>query len=189
MLQALTKTSKFVNLLTPKDKEKYATECWDLLQQAYKSIGGFQSAANPDQLIHDSFMWKLNVRGGKVVALRVYKAQYGRKAVASATDGTSVGKAALREIYKEDLTRAWTECSGAVEHALKKLGGEAYIVPASYAEKLTGKKVTLSEDGMHYTRRIGDHDHEKIIIGSPTGITIDRNVTVDEESWPKAASR
>lgn len=104
----------------------------------------------------------------------MYKSQFGRKAIASATNGTSEGKNALFEIYKEDLTRAWTECSGPVEKVLKKLGGDSYIVPAKYAEQLTGKEVVISEDGLHYTRTIGGHSHEKIIIGTPTGITIER---------------
>lgn len=53
------RTAKFVNLLTSTEKQKYAEECWALLQEAYKSIGGFQSATSPEALINDSFMWKL----------------------------------------------------------------------------------------------------------------------------------
>lgn len=168
------RTSKFVNLISKAEKKKYADECWDLLQTAYKSIGGFHSANDPEQLINDSFLWKLNVKGGNVVALSVYKERYGRKAIAVATDGTAVGKTALMEIFKEDLTRAWVECSGSVEKVLMRMGGSAYIVPAKYAEQLTGKEVVISEDGLHYTRTIGGHSHEKIIIGTPTGITIER---------------
>lgn len=130
--QYLIRTAKFVNLLTPKDKAKYVDECWDLLQEAYAYAGGFKSAPTREALIADSFLWKLNTRGGKVVALRIYKQSYGRKAIASATDGSSMGKSAIKEIYREDLTRAWAEVSGAVEATLLRLGGEKYKVPAKY---------------------------------------------------------
>lgn len=163
------RTASFINLLTPKEKAEYSEVCWDILQKAYANIGGFGSAQTPEDLAKDTFLWKLNRKGGKIVAVRIYKAQYGRKAIASATDGSHAGKAVLMEIFKEDLTRAWTECSGAVEKILMRMGGDKYIVPAEYAAKLTNKSdIEISEDGLHYTRKIADHRHEKVIIGSPT---------------------
>lgn len=172
----MLRTSAFINLLTSKEKAKYADKCWDLLQRAYKDIGGFHSSPSPEALIADHFMWKLGRKNGEIVAVAVYKAQYGRKRVASATDGSAVGKQVLMEIYREDLRRAWTECSGAVERLLVKLGGDAYKIEAEFAEQLTGKPCTPSEDGYHYTRDIGGHPHEKVIIGSPQGFAARRAV-------------
>lgn len=174
------RVAKFVNLLTPRDKAKYVDVAWDMLQAAYSDIGGFKSSASKEDLVHDSYLWKLNTRKGKVVALCVYKKQYGRKMIGLATDGSSEGKSALLEILKEDLTRAWLECSGAVERMLMKLGGDKYIVPAQYASKLTGKQVIPSEDGIHYTRKIGGDMYEKVIIGTPEGMEIDRTAVQAE---------
>lgn len=169
---AIQKTSAFLNLLTAKEKSKYVDVCWDILQKAYASIGGFKSSDSKEDLIKDHFLWKLGRKGDKIVAVAIYKKQFGRKRVASATDGTPVGKKVLEEIYREDFTRAWTECSGAVEKMLMRLGGEKYRIPAEYAQTLTNKPVVPAEDGFHYTRQIGDHKHEKVIIGSPEGLRI-----------------
>lgn len=165
----MIRTSAFLNLISSADKQKYVNECWDLLQAAYAAVGGFKSADSPDDLVRDSFMWKLARKNGKVVACCIYKKQFGRKRIASATDNTSTGKAELMAIYKEDLTRAWTECSGAVERALMKLGGEHFMIPAEHAPTLTGKECIPSEDGFHYKRKIAGSYHEKVIIGTPEG--------------------
>jgi hypothetical protein len=166
------KTSSFLNLLTHKEKAKYVDVCWDLLQNAYKAIGGFKSSASKGDLVNDHFLWKLGRKGGRIVAVAVYKKQYGRKRVASATDGSAEGKQVLREIYKEDLSRAWTECSGAVEKTLMNLGGGNFRIPVQYATTLTGKQVQPCSDGYHYVRNIGGHAHEKIIIGTPQNLKI-----------------
>lgn len=127
-------------------------------------------------------MWKCNRKNGVIVAVVIYKKRYGRKGIGMATDGSAAGKRALTEIFQEDLKRSWVECSGAVEKILLRTGGEKYVVPAVYAETLTGKKCTPSEDGKHYTRTIAGHDHEKIILGTPEGIHIERDVAKATQS-------
>ena len=155
-----------VNLRTPAEKRAYADRVWELLQQSYSSIGGFKSASSPEELVADSGLWKLVTRNGELTAVNVYKDSFGRKAIASGTNGTPQGRVDYRMVKDEDfkLKRAWAEVSGAVERIMVKNGGRP--IPAKYAEILTGKKVLeIDDDGAHYTRLIAGHPHEKVIYG------------------------
>jgi hypothetical protein len=156
----------FVNLTTPKEKAKYAQEVWDILQKSYEKIGGFKSATSPEELIRDSGLWKLSRRGGRLTAVAVYKDSFGRKSIASGTDGSTEGKQDYIRIKNEDLKfkRAWAEVSGPVEKVMQRSGAKP--LPNKFAEILTGKKILeLNQDGFHYTRMIAGHPHEKIIYG------------------------
>ena len=157
---------RVLNLKTPAQKATVASEVWDLLQQAYQSIGGFKSAASAEELVHDSGLWKLVRRNGVITAVSIYKDSHGRKSIASGTNGTDQGKSDYRMVKDEDLRfkRAWAEVSGAVEKIMARSGADP--IPARFAEFLTGKKVLeFNPDGVHYTRLIAGHPHEKIIYG------------------------
>jgi hypothetical protein len=159
-------TEHFVNLTTPEQKKHYAKTVWDILQFSYKDIGGFRSASSPEELIHDSHLWKLARRNGKIVAVSVFKDSHGRKAIAYGSDGSDAGRRDLRQMAKDDVGfgRMWGEASGAVEHIYNKLGAKP--IPAKYASFLTGKEILeYNPDGYHYTRRIMGHPHEKILFG------------------------
>lgn len=159
-------TEKVVNLVDRQQKSKYAGQVWELLQQAYSSIGGFGSASDVDQLIDDSGMWKLVTRDGKITAVNIYKDKHGRKTIAIATDGTPQGKSDYRMLNSEDVRtgRAWAEVSGAPEHIMAKAGAKP--VPSKYAQFLTKKDIlSYNQDGYHYTRMIAGHPHEKAIYG------------------------
>lgn len=172
----MLRTSAFINVTTPKEKAKYVDACWDILQASYANIGGFQSAASKEELIAETSLWKMVRKNDAIVACAIYKPKFGRKCIAYGTNGSAEGKKAVVEVLRADLGRSWVECSGAVERSLLKLGGEKYRVPARYAEKLTGKKCKVSKDGWHYTRDLNGHIHEKLIIGTPTGIEIERTL-------------
>lgn len=157
----------FVNLTNPSAKLQYADEVWEILQKSYAKIGGFKSAASPEELISDSGLWKVVTRLGRVTAVSIYKDSFGRKSIASGTDGTPQGKADFFLIKDEDikLKRAWSEVSGPLERIMEKSGAKK--LPSKYASILTGKPIlALNEDGYHYTRLIAGHPHEKIIYGS-----------------------
>lgn len=156
----------FLNLNTPTDKEQYADVVWDILQQAYGAIGGFKGASGPEELANTPGLWKLSRRNGKIVAVAIYKDQYGRKAIAFGTDGSIEGKRDFYNLRDADLRlkRMWVEASGAIEKVLLKAGAQP--IPAKYAGVLTGKEIlNIANDGVHYTRLLQGHPYEKIIFG------------------------
>jgi len=137
------------------------------MQLSYEPIGGFLSAKSKEELIQKVAFTKMVRKDGKIVAASLYKDSHGRKRIASGTDGTSIGKLALRQILREDVKfdRAWGEVSGKMEHIAKKDGAVPY--PNILAADLLKKKILeLNPDGYHYTRMIQGEPHEKIIYGT-----------------------
>lgn len=177
----------YINVMNPEDKQKYASQVWDILQNSYASLpGGFATAATVDELIEKSWMWKLVKKDDKIVAVQIYKDQYGRKGIAGGTDGSSTGKAELNKIVISDikLNRSWAEVSGAPERIMTKFG--ASPIPNILAAKLTGKEIlSLNDDGFHYTRLIAGKPYEKIIFGT---VNIPDDVTDKIISYPEVTA-
>jgi len=159
-------TERYVNLFKT-DIVKYIDEIWEILQKSYAPIGGFLTASSKEDLIRKSWMAKCVKKDNKLVAVRLYKDQYGRKGIAGGTDGSSIGKQWFMKMIQEDIkfSRSWTEVSGAMEHILRKNGAEP--IPNYMAKELTGKDILeFNPDGYHYTRMIAGEPHEKIIFGT-----------------------
>lgn len=160
---------RFVNIFDSNNKEQYLDEVWNLLQIAYKIIGGFQSVTSKNELLNTAGLWKLVRKDNKIIACTLYKDQFGKKCYAVASDSTFDGKKALLKILEEDLKfdRSWYEVSGKLESIMKK--HKAYPIPVDIAEKILNKtgKILLSKntDGYHYTRLINGNPHEKIMFG------------------------
>jgi len=178
LLESRVLSESVKNITKEEDKRKYADQVWDMMQRSYAKVeGGFKSFTDIEDMVNDSGLWKIIVRGGTqekeghISAISIYKDKNGRKGVASATDGTTQGgRDYLNEIRTNDimLMRSWGEVSGKPEEALKKKFGRDVFIPSKYAEKLTGKKIiSYNEDGYHYTRLIGDSPAEKIMYGVP----------------------
>ena len=162
-------TEKYINVFNPNDKQKYVDEVWNVLQRSYAPIGGFLSASNKNELIDDSWLWKIVKKDNKIKAVSIYKDKFGRKSIASGTDGSVEGREYVKQIMRDNMkfsnTNAWAEVSGAPEYLLLKFGGKK--IPNKYAAKITGKQIiSLNDDGFHYTRMIAGEPHEKIIIGN-----------------------
>ena len=161
---------RYITLIKPEDRTQYVDLVWDMLQQTYKKLGGFKSARDKEDLIADSSIWKMVRKNGKIVAVSIYKDKFGRKCIASATDGTPDGKAALLQMWLEDTkqNRAWGEFSGPSEHIKLKQGMKP--IPNKYVADILGKNIlSLNPDGYHYTRLIAGEPHEKILAGSVEG--------------------
>lgn len=159
-------TEHVLNLFTVAEKSKYIHEVWPMLNKAYEKVGGFKSAANPDELVMKTDMWKLVTRDGKVTAVSMFKDSHGRKSIAACTDGTRQGLKDYNMLKNDDikLQRSWAEVSGPPERILAKLGSTP--IPAKFAQMLTGKEIVeINPDGVHYTRLIQGEPHEKIIYG------------------------
>lgn len=161
-----------------KHREHHRQELHDLLHKAYShpDIGGYSglesgSKEESDAIHHDITHSKIKAvkRDGKISAVMLYKKQHGRKLIAAGSDGTERGKKDWKHIAHEDHTdkRAWGEVSGAVEKIFHRTGMPK--VSNDHAEKLTGKKDIRKHpaDPYKYTRKIGNDDHEKTIMGHP----------------------
>jgi len=159
---------RYLNLIDTDAKSEYVDTIWDMMEKAYAYVGGFKGAKDKAELIDDSGLWKLVTRDGKITAFRIYKDKFGRKAIATATDGTIRGKKDLDLISKQDFTRqqSWGEVSDKAEKYMIKMG--ATPVKNIYAKLLLpGKDITLDDDGYHYYRKIGDKVIRKVIVGFP----------------------
>ncbi len=165
-----TLNERFVNVTNNVDMNNYVDIVWDMLQKAYKEIGGFLTAKTKNELIKKSSFWKLVKRNNKIVAVAIYTSKKGgRKLIAVATDGTDLGKDALYSIIKEDIKmmnqrQAWAEVSGKMEYLYNKLGG--VVIPSKYVQSILKDKEIYGQraDG-HYSRNIKGDPHEKIIFG------------------------
>ena len=159
---------RFINISDPDSKKEYVDEIWDMMEKAYAYVGGFKGAADKAELINDSGLWKIVKRNGKVTAFRIYKDKFGRKGIATASDGTERGKKDINLITKQDLEmkRGWSEVSDKAEGYMKKMG--AVPVSNKYVKLLLpGKDIKLDDDGFHYYRKIGDKVIRKVIVGFP----------------------
>ncbi len=157
---------RYVNLHTSQQLAPYIDEIWDMLIKSYEPIGGFKSAKSKEDLIRKTGLAKLVRRNGKIVAVKIYKDELGRKSIAGGTDGSTEGKQGLFKMSEEDvkMNRAWGEFSGAMEHIMLKKGGVP--IPNTMASALLGKPIeSLDDDGYHYTREIQGELHKKIMIG------------------------
>ena len=156
-------TEKYVNIWDNENKRKYIDVVYNMIQNSYKDIGGYPDSK--EELINGSMLWKMVKKNGNVVAVRIYKDKLGRKAIALATDGTTLGKSQVMKIIEDDikLDRSWSEVSGKMETILKKKG--AVPIPNKFAKQLLNKDIiSLNPDGYHYTRLIGGSPKEKIIL-------------------------
>jgi hypothetical protein len=158
---------RFVNLHTKQEMLPYIDTIWDILQKSYAPIGGFLTASSKEDLINKTGLAKLVRKDGKIVAVKIYKDDKGRKSIAAGTDGSEEGKRWLIKMFQEDvnLGRAWGEFSGKAEHLMLKHGGVP--MPNALAAQVLGKPIiSLHPDGFHYTREIMGEPHEKILIGT-----------------------
>lgn len=148
----------YVNLLTPQEKEKYKEPVWDILQKAYKDIGGFWTHQNPDQLINQTSLWKLYRKDNKILAAAVYRDKNGRKCVGLGSDGSFSGIEGLMKMMADDqdpkLKRAWLEISPKLDKLWKKIGGRQ--INSTLAAAILKTDVTI-KDEHHYERLVANN--------------------------------
>lgn len=155
-------------------KKKYLDQVWDILQKSYAPIGGIANMSEPEDLLDPELGWKMVTRGGKVVAVTIYKLRdKTRKIIAGGTDGTKQGKEDFYKMCAEEVKRiernSWAEVSGSMEGIfLFKLG--ATPIPVEISNKILqdkGKDILRTDkDGFHYVRNIGGKPYEKIMFGN-----------------------
>jgi hypothetical protein len=92
------------NLSSSEAKEKYVDEVWQILQDSYKYCGGIHGSGfkSKQDMIDNVPFWKLQKKGGKIVACVMYKDKGGRKMVALGSDGSAEGKKAVKQFIFDD---------------------------------------------------------------------------------------
>jgi hypothetical protein len=155
-------------------REKHRQEIHDILHRSYAhpSIGGYSGHSSGSKEESDAIhkdisnsVIKATKRNGKITSVNLYKKQYGRKSIASGTDGSPQGKKdwSKTKIEDHEQKRAWSEVSGAAEHYQRKIG--VPVIPSNKAGKLLNKEIHPHEDGEHYGREIGGSMHTKVMMG------------------------
>lgn len=179
----------FKNLLPhhEEEKHKFKHQVFDMVQHAYKEQGGIHGSGfkSPDDMVKNIPMWKIGHKDGVIHSVAMYKdSGSGRKRVAVATNGTPEGKKAITDVMKSDLKqkRAHMEVSGASLSFLKKHANisdfaHSYERAKAYHAK-NGDEVSKPEAddpevkkhpelvNHFYRRKIGDHYHTKILLGT-----------------------
>lgn len=168
------------------EKSKHADHVFDMVQNAYKSIGGIHGSGfkSKEDMVNNIPVWKVHKDyTGKVRAVGLYKVKGGKaKRVAVATDNTAEGKRGLAHIVKHDLAnqRAYVETSGPSLNFHKKVHGDLTKYALSHDEvrkRMPGEEIRpASEDDAEvkrhpelknnfYQRKIGGEWHTKVALG------------------------
>lgn len=166
-------TFKIEVLTDKKTMEAVVAEMYKLLVDAYK--GNFLTARSAKDLLERSEEFKIaRDSNGTIIACAAYRTSLGGNKMTSigAKPGSQPGKEALKELIRSDIEPYdnwyWAEVSGPIEHYFKKLNGNP--IPNAFAAIFLHKKpasLKLDEDGVHYTREIGNDrvPYSKMIFG------------------------
>lgn len=156
-----------------KNRQQYATEVWEILQQSYQNIGGIKGNGfnNIEDMIENIPFWKICVRGGEVTAVMMYKDNRGRKMVAVGVDGYAIGKKDLANMISDEhkTKRSYAEISGALLGFYRKVLGDEFDgirLPSEKAVEIFGADNIKLVDEYHYKRSIGGKWIDKIMIGN-----------------------
>jgi hypothetical protein len=158
-------------VLNKSEFKSYLQEVWDMYVKTYKKIG--LTVSSPQGLFKYK-VWYVHFDDGVPVAFNLFKPTgFGLKSGLSGSDmsskGKSVSKAWIKSRWKS-VPNFYAEVSGAVEHIAIKSG--CPVVCASLVEGVLGKPTNgYEDDNVHYIRNFDGHNHTKIMIGRPRGIS------------------
>lgn len=178
---------RYVNLFTPEDIEPYAEKLHKMAHDTYADKGGLAASGfESPHALKTLPMIKVHKKNGEVIAASFYKDKDGRKAVATAHDGSTEGKkASVRMLGDElDQNRSYAEVSKAPLALMKrKMGGDVRPIahPFDQAVKQFPNEqlrkppsddpelIKHPELSDHlYQRQLGDGEwHTKLMVGAP----------------------
>lgn len=142
--------------------KQYSQTIWNILQFAYKDLGGFKGYDSIEEMLNLMSFATLCVNNGRIVACAIYRADLGGQKLngCGTIDGKEENKAILRSVIKNDIENLkwyrWVEVSYPLEKWFKELGGNP--IPTVLAHKLLHKakgKIQDLNDGVHYKREMG----------------------------------
>lgn len=148
-------------------RNSYVDDVWRMYSKSYGDIG--MHLLGPEELF-DYEVWEIWFEDRSPIAFNLYRVTpFGLKSGLSGTDGSALGKTALKNHIKTrfDKPGNYAEVSGAVE----RLSAGAPVVCATEVDKVLRKQVISSSDGVHYQRPIGALGLKtKKLIGRPQGV-------------------
>jgi len=176
-----------------------AQELFDLVDLAYKPIGGHVNITSPSDIVNNASFWvaaDIDSDPEADVVKLAKKKPYGLKSVGMGHDGAKASKDFV--IAKSGVSLKtkgfYAEMSGAIAHVLLKYHGAPSVNNHADVEKVLGKTVEwigAHPDGKYpkhpgwYRRKIAGKSHMKILLGSPFGVKSE-SVNQDEStmrSW------
>jgi len=171
----ISRHERYVNLFI-KDQDprlKYVDQVWDMLQAAYKEMGGIKGSGFESKaaLVKTMPFWKLSVREGVVTCVIIYKDKSGRKLVAVAVNRDApTGKVDFENIMRAEFERSYMEVS---HHLLSWLEKRVPKLLKKYRIKVSDAKKILKNDTLEpiddyfYRREIGGDMIRKAMFGTP----------------------
>lgn len=157
----------------------------DMIASSYAKIGGHLEFRSPasffggDVLIFDAIDFDADPEPDIVMISK--RTPFGKKGVASATDGSRDAKQRFFAKKVDELGKPgmYGEVSDAMAHLLIKRGHVKYVASQEEVERVLGKKVEWvgeipqypGYDGW-YRRKIAGEEHMKIMVGMPVGVPV-----------------
>tara|TARA_R110000796_G_scaffold36556_2_gene92993 strand:- start:333 stop:893 length:561 start_codon:yes stop_codon:yes gene_type:complete len=159
--------------LTKDEQDDFAEEIFNLIDNAYSSIGGHPNYKSPSDVIgaeSDSTYTVIDLDGDEEIdAVSVEKERPGGlKSVAMGHDGSRPAKSASVNIHAIMLKKPghYIEVSGVLKDILIAKGVPVVIDAPIIRKVLKGKEIEMNDDGT-YQRYIGGHRHTKTLMGNP----------------------
>lgn len=167
--------------LTTKQKKELANDLFNLVKNAYSSIGGHLKIKSPSDVSSNQYShWDaidLDNDNQADAATFGKKTSHGLKAGGFGHDGSSTAKSTvLARTAKALKTQAYSEMSGKMAEIMLNKFNAPYVSSQKQVEDILGKKVQWF--GAHpqnkfpningwYMRSIGGEKHLKIMLGKP----------------------
>jgi hypothetical protein len=165
------------------DASKYpelSDEFYDLISIAYAEIGGHAKIKSPNDVFSDpdwNYWEGIDIHGDNNFDMIMFgqKTNYGIKYSGVGHDGSSAAKRAYISARGKELKQLgyYIEVSGKIAEILLNNYDVPVVTDVNIIEKVIGKKVEFigTKDGMPgngwYTRVLGGHNHDKILLGRP----------------------
>ena len=152
------------------------SEIMTLINNAYAPLGGYKGRPLSKKTTFDMVDLAKIVfdRNHNMIALALYSKHLGgnKRFCSAGIRGNQESREAVENIVKHDIAPYdgwyWVEASGTIEKLFKKSNGNP--IPNHLAHKFLqkpAKDLVLDDDGIHYTRSLGEHGPElkKMIFG------------------------
>lgn len=163
-----------------KKHPELADEFFDLIQTAYKELGGHAKVKSPADVFSDpdwNYWEGVDLHGTRDFDMIMFgkKTRFGVKYSGVGHDGSSTAKRSYLSSKGVELQNLgyYIEVSGKIANILMKDYGVPVVTDQATVEKVLGKPVEWigskpGEQGTGwYSRKIGGTKHDKILLGRP----------------------
>ena len=191
------KKNQWTEIEIPKDaklKDEYEEELFKLIDSAYKEIGGYAKIKEPDDVFADTTwdVWKgIDIDDDPNFDIVVWgeTTPYGIKSCGVGHDGQDISKSGYLKVKADEFKDMSKNYYGEVSDKLAAILINKFKVPVVEDEEkvreVVGKEKVMEFAGQHpdvtsgkstekdhpgkgwYKRKIGGHEHWKILVGNP----------------------